>query len=68
MTKDEIAKAKSKPPMTEKDKAVMAAGMAAGGQAAIDQKAAWAKANADKLAAVNAARAKMGRAPLSSVQ
>jgi hypothetical protein len=65
MTQAEIDKAKSGPQMTDADRAKVAEGMAAGGKAAEDQKAAWAKENADKLAAVNAARAKMGRAPLT---
>ena len=67
MTQAEINKAKNGPAMTDADRATVANGMAKGAEDAKAQKEAWAKANADKLAAVNVARAKMGRAPLSSV-
>jgi hypothetical protein len=50
--------------MTEADRAKVAAGMAAGAEAAKKSQQDWAAKNPAELAKINAERAKMGRAPL----
>jgi hypothetical protein len=64
MSQSEIDKAKTSPPMTEADRAKVAAGMAAGAEAAKKSQQDWAAKNPAELAKINAERAKMGRAPL----
>ncbi len=67
MTKAELDKAKTgAAPMTDAQKAAVADTMAKGGAAAANTDQAWAKANPDKLPAVNASRAKRGLPPLGT--
>jgi len=64
MSQAEIDKAKNSPKMTDADRAKVAAGMAAGAEAAKKSQQDWAAKNPDQLAKINAERAKMGRPPL----
>lgn len=51
-------------PMTDAQKAAIKNAMEKGGEDAKASEAAWAKANPDKVAAINAERAKAGKPPL----
>lgn len=64
MTQDDIKKAAKSGPPTDAQRKQMANGMAAGFQRAMDKQAEWAKAHPDKVAEVNAQRAKSGQPPL----
>jgi hypothetical protein len=64
MSQAEIDKAKNSPKMTDADRAKVAAGMAAGAEAARKSQQDWAAKNPAELAKINAERAKMGRPPL----
>jgi len=64
MTKAEMDAGKnSKPPTAAQMQHVMSM-MAAGAQESKNRELAWAKANPEKVAAVNAARARSGKPPL----
>lgn len=65
MTKEEMDRAKGAK-FDDAARAKVAAGMAAGAEAAKRQEADWAAKHPDELAKVNAERAKAGRPPLGA--
>ncbi|CAN5511496.1 hypothetical protein BH11ARM2_BH11ARM2_35300 [soil metagenome] len=66
MTQAEVTK--KSPPMTDADRAKMAAGMAKGAEVARAEQSAWAGKNPADAARINAERAKMGRPPLGATR